>query len=278
MPRDLVLLDGPVGTELAARGVPTRLPLWSASAVAEAPEVLSAIHADYAAAGATLHTACTFRTQPRWMGDDFEEAARRAVHIARGAVPAPHRIAGSVAPVEDCYRPDRSPGLASRVEHRALVRVLASAGVDVLLCETFPHPDEALVAVEEALATGLPTWLALTAGPDADLMTPATMRACAARAVALGAECVLVNCVPVLACAPYVDALAGFGVPFGVYANAGAPDDAFGWTSTPFEAERYADAMERFIDAGATVVGGCCGTGPAHIAALQRRYDSTSMS
>ncbi len=278
MLRDLVLLDGPVGTELAARGVPTRLPLWSASAVAEAPEVLSAIHADYAAAGATLHTACTFRTQPRWMGDAFEAAARRAVHIARDAVPGRHRIAGSVAPVEDCYRPERSPGLASRGEHRALVHVLASAGVDLLLCETFPHPDEALVAVEEALATGLPTWLALTAGPDADLMTPATMRACAARAVALGAECVLVNCVPVLACAPYVDALAGFGVPFGVYANAGAPDDAFGWTSTPFEAERYADAMGRFIDAGATVVGGCCGTGPAHIAALQRRYDSTSMS
>lgn len=277
-PRDLVLLDGPVGTELAARGVATRLPLWSAHAIDEAPDVLAAIHGDYAAAGATVHTACTFRTQPRLMGEAFAPAAARAVAIARASVPSGHRVAGSMAPIEDCYRPDLSPGLASRADHRALARVLADAGADLLLCETFPHVEEALVAVEAALETGLPVWLALTPGPDADLLTPRALADGARHAFALGAACVLVNCVPVRACGPYVAALAEACVPFGVYANAGAPDDRFGWTSEPSSAARYADAMARYVeDAGARVVGGCCGTGPAHIAALQRRYDSTSM-
>jgi len=59
-----VILDGALGTELARRGVPTPLPLWSAAAIDSAPQVLSAIHRDYAEAGATVHTANTFRTGP----------------------------------------------------------------------------------------------------------------------------------------------------------------------------------------------------------------------
>ena len=67
MQRDaqIVLLDGPVGTELTRLGIDTSLPKWSASAVFDAPAVLSKIHAAYADAGATLHTANTFRTQRR---------------------------------------------------------------------------------------------------------------------------------------------------------------------------------------------------------------------
>src|SRR4051812_3649057 len=82
----VTILDGPVGTELAARGVLTRLPLWSAHAIDEAPETLAAVHAAYARGGAEVHTAATFRTQPRAMGPAFESAARRAVAIARAAV------------------------------------------------------------------------------------------------------------------------------------------------------------------------------------------------
>lgn len=270
LPRDVVLLDGPIGTELSARGVSTELPLWSATAITDAPEVLAAIHSDYARAGATVHTACTFRTQPRLMGARFADAARAAVGIARANVPSAHRVAGSIAPIEDCYRPDLSPGVKSRTDHRALARVLDAAGADLMLCETFPHVDEGLVAVEEALATGKPTWLALTAGPDATLLTPDAIARGAERAFALGAECVLVNCVPLRACAPYVEALASIGRPFGVYANAGTPDDRVGWSSADEPVARFVAEMRRFVDRGAHVVGGCCGTTPAHIAALQR--------
>src|SRR5262245_13933060 len=189
------ILDGPMGTELAARGVPTPAPRWSAEAIDRAPEVMAAIHREYAAAGATVHTANTFRTKRRQIPDRWDELARRAVAIARASVPARHRVAGSIAPLEDCYRPDLSPP-DPRPEHRELARALAGAGVDLLLCETFPHVGEALIAVEEAVQTGLPTWVAFTAGPDATLLTPREIEAGAREAVARGASAVLVNCTP----------------------------------------------------------------------------------
>ncbi len=263
-----VVLDGPVGTELAARGVATELPLWSASALATAPEVIRAIHRDYARAGAVVHTANTFRTQPRWMGDAFEAAARLAVALAREAAPGA-TVAGSLAPVADCYRPDRSPGAGARGEHRALAEVLADAGADLLLCETFPCAEEAWVAVEEARATGLETWLALTAGPSADLMTPAAMRRAAEGAAERGASCVLVNCVPATVTELFLEALEGLPVALGAYANAGSPDDRIGFRPADApSAARYAALAERWWARGARVVGGCCGTGPLHVRAV----------
>ena len=66
----LTLLDGPLGTELDARGVSVALPLWSAGAIDSAPEVIAAIHREYAAGGATVHTANTFRTKRRAAGEE----------------------------------------------------------------------------------------------------------------------------------------------------------------------------------------------------------------
>lgn len=265
---EVTVLDGPVGTELSARGVDTALPLWSAAALLDRPEVVADIHRDYAAAGATVHTANTFRTRRRTMPDGWDRAARLAVRIAREAVPAGHRVAGSLAPLEDCYRPDLSPADPAP-EHVELAAVLAEAGCDLLLCETFPHAPEALVAVEAAVATGLPTWLSLTAGPSADLMTVEALRDAARGGVDRGAQAVLVNCTPATECERFVEALAGLGVPFGAYANAGAADDAIGWRASPEPgAAKYARIARRWVALGATLVGGCCGTGPAHVAAL----------
>jgi S-methylmethionine-dependent homocysteine/selenocysteine methylase len=137
------------------------------------------------------------------------------------------------------------------------------------LCETFPVAEEAWVAVEEARATGLVTWLALTAGPGADLMTPRAMRRAAEGAVERGAACVLVNCVPASATEPFLAALEGLPVALGAYANAGAPDERIGWRSASEPgAATYLAYAERWWARGAQVIGGCCGTGPAHVRAL----------
>lgn len=290
----VVLLDGPVGTELAARGVATPAPLWSAAAIEHAPDVLAAIHGDYAAAGATVHTAATFRATPRAAGARFAELARRAVAIARRAVPSAHRVAGSLAPALDCYRPDLSPPDA-RADHEAMARALADAGVDLILCETFPHALEALAAVEAATPTGLPVWAALTAGPGGDLMSPGAMREAARRLVEAGASALLCNCVAATRTRAYVEALAGLGVPVGAYANAGSPDEGLGWTDaapgeialaapTPDDGRRdravdaYAREAATWLDAGATIVGGCCGTSPRHIGALARLVSAAPSS
>ena len=305
----ITLLDGPLGTELTARGVSTALPLWSASAIDSAPEVVASIHRDYAIAGATIHTANTFRTKRRNVGEDWRRMTREAVAITREAlanlptdrellsndrtehliaggnrIAGVHRIAGSISPLEDCYRPDLSPRHDARDEHREMAEALAEARCDLLLCETFPQADEALVAVEESVRTGLETWLALTAGPQADLLSPQQMADAARRAVDAGAQAVLVNCTPAAESLRYVAALSGqsggqsLGVPIGVYANAGRPDDEVGWVSTTEIANQergariYREMAREWIAAGATIVGGCCGTSPAHIAELHRAF------
>jgi S-methylmethionine-dependent homocysteine/selenocysteine methylase len=271
----ITVLDGALGTELAARGVPTPPPLWSATALLDeaGAGVVRAIHRDYARAGATVHTANTFRAKRRQAGAAWGELAARGVELAREAVPPGHRIAGSIAPLADCYRPDLSPPEA-RAEHRELARALAAAGVDLLLCETFPHIGEALVAVEEAAATGVATWISFTAGPRGDLLSADEIARGAREAVARGAQAVLVNCIPAASTLAYVERLAACGAPFGAYANAGDPSEGLGWrgergaAADEAAALAYAALARRWLHAGATLVGGCCGTGPAHIAAL----------
>lgn len=268
----ITLLDGPLGTVLGQRGVPLPAPLWSAWALIHQPDAVAVVHADYAAAGAQVHTTNTFRTRRRTLPQDWAQRTREAVALARGAAGPGQRVAGSIAPLEDCYRPDLSPG-EPRPEHRELALCLAGAGVDLMLCETFAHAGEGWVAVEEAIATGVETWASFTAGPDGDLLSPQELAAAAAGAVTRGATAVLVNCVPASRTLDWLRPLAELGVPFGAYANAGHQDEQLGWHTDPADsAERYADLAATWIDAGATLIGSCCGTGPAHIAELKRRF------
>jgi S-methylmethionine-dependent homocysteine/selenocysteine methylase len=279
----VTILDGPMGTELARRGVDLSGPAWSARAIEEAPEVIGAIHRDYAAAGATVHTAATFRTQPRVLPDRWDRLARRAVELARANVPEGCLIAGSIAPLADCYRPDLSPASSdpaqTRAEHGALARVLVEAGCDRLLCETFAHAGEALLAVEAALeaakGTDVEVWLAVSPGYRGDLLGPGDAGRLASAAAKLGVGAVLVNCAPVEETLPFVRALAaavwGRGVAVGAYANAGR--DERGWRDSERAVAAYVEAARGWADAGATLIGGCCGTGPGLIRALTQRFD-----
>ncbi|HJP00486.1 MAG TPA: homocysteine S-methyltransferase family protein [Planctomycetota bacterium] len=276
----ITLLDGPMGTQLLARGIPTPLPAWSANALIREPEAVADLHRDYAAAGATVHTSNTFRTRSELFPERWEELSRLAVSLARDAVPSGQRVAGSIAPLADCYRPDLSPAEEqpeqTRAEHGRLARVLAEAGCDLLLCESFPHPGEGLLAVEAAVQTGVETWCAFTPGWDASLLTPRTLADAARGALDRGAVAVLVNCLPIARGLAYVEALAqavaGRDAAFGCYANAGVPDEQVGWAPSAPQIESHTRAAADWIDAGATIVGGCCGTSPEHIAALAERF------
>lgn len=270
----LTLLDGPMGTELVRRGldVDHAGPAWSAVALERAPGLVQAIHAEYVAAGADVHRANTFRTQPGVYPDRFRELIGQAVTLARAAGAV--RVAGSLAPAADCYRPDLAPeGDEARPLHRAMAEALRDAGVDLVVCETFPSGREALVAVEEACRTSLPVWVAFTAGPEATLLTPEAMEAHARAAASAGAEAVLVNCTDARATLPYVARLARVGVPFGAYANAGPASAGLGWSADERRAaEAYAELAASWREAGATILGACCGCGPAHVAALAARF------
>ncbi len=278
-----------MGSALAARGVAIDGPAWSSRAVIEAPDAVFSLHRAYAEAGATVHTANTFRATERalaaWQaaprGLTERAWVREAVTIARAAVPAGHLVAASLSPADDCY----DPGPVTRRirgEHRSKAEAIAASGADLVLCETFASPDEALVAVGAARATGMRVWASFTAGPDGTLLTPDALRVAAARAAEMGAERVLVNCVAGPIVDRFLSALAAAGVPFGVYANAGSPTDRLGhlvdWGEPlPTEvdmqarAQRYADLAKGWVEQGASIVGGCCGTTPTHLRVLAGR-------
>jgi len=225
------------------------------------------IHASYAAAGASHHRVNTFRARRRTAGDRWEAMARKAVALAREAV-AKGVVVGSVGPLEDCYRPDLAPpDDEARPEHEELVRVLRDEGLDLLMCETFPSPREAIVATEVCKRSGATTWVSLTGGPSGDVMTPQAMRDAARDVVSAGADAVLVNCVAAELVDPYLDAISAAGVPFGVYANAAR------WNGPAISAARYAELALAWRERGATIIGSCCGTGPAYIRALTERLE-----
>ena len=145
-----LLLDGATGTELARRGVDTTLPLWSARALFDdrGLETLTQIHEDYARAGAEILVTNTFRTTGRVLERAgrpgvWREANRRAVECARAGTKAKAGagrvsvVAGGIAPLEDCYRPDLVPPRDDCLrEHRLQAALLASLGVDLIIIET----------------------------------------------------------------------------------------------------------------------------------------------
>jgi len=152
-----------------------------------------------------------------------------------------------------------------------MAAALSEAGVDILLCETFPHVGEALVAVEEAVGTGLETWVAFTGGPDGSLLSPTEVAEAGRLAVELGVSAVLVNCVAPELVLAYLEALKDLPLPIGAYANGGHQSEDGPWVpDTEESVENYVRWAVQWVEAGATIVGSCCGTGVGHVAALNQ--------
>jgi S-methylmethionine-dependent homocysteine/selenocysteine methylase len=256
-----LLLDGATGTELERRGAKSELPLWSARALRDAPALVGRIHRDYVEAGAELLTANTFRTQARTLAraglaDRAAELTARAVWLAREAARHGHH------PVV----PDDAALVREQTEHAAN---LAAAGVDAILIETMNSVREAQAALRAARQTGLPALVSFVCWEGARLLSGEELRDALATAGSEDPVAVLVNCLPhsnVAACLP---ALRDSGLPFGVYANLGAPlDDTQHARSEDRTPEQFAACARTWLQAGATLVGGCCGTTPAHIASV----------
>jgi len=288
-----LLLDGAMGSELERRGCDTSLPLWSARALMDAPEMVEQIHIDYLDAGADLITTNTFRTHRRslakaGLGGRARELTFRAVEIAqraRDAVNPAARLCGSVSPLEDCYEPDLAPpfDVCAR-EDDEMIAWLMDAGVDLILIETMNNVPETLAAIECAARHAPSRWMVsccvqakdlgpLQRGSEITLLSgeaidPVISAACEAGAFAIG-----INCVPAPWIASIIQTLrrrVPTAMPLIAYANVGRADPVKGWINTDaVDPGRYAEYAMQWIDAGATIVGGCCGTTPDTIRAMR---------
>ncbi|MCH7520283.1 MAG: homocysteine S-methyltransferase family protein [Candidatus Marinimicrobia bacterium] len=281
--RAITLLDGAMGTELARRGVDVALPLWSARALETAPDLVLAIHRDYRAAGARVLTANTFRTTaPAYRKAGLDEAAaqesarratQRAIALAKEAAGDQAVVAGSLAPVGDCYTPADYPGPdVAWATYRDLARWIAEAGADLLLLETHITLDEARIALEAAAPTGLPTLVSYLVNGELNLWGGASLAAAAEVARQGGAQGIMINCVTLAVANKAVKALAETTtLPFGVYANAGRSQPSReGVIRQRHSDGNFVAAAREWITSGASLIGGCCGTTPNTIRALNR--------
>lgn len=295
-----VLLDGGMGRELHFRGVAVPETIWSAGALMTDPDVVRQIHRDYIAAGADIITTNTYgviRTDLAKVGleDRFVELMTYACRLAVEARDASSRnvlIAGSLPPLRGSFRPDLV-GPEDEIEtfYREQVALMAPH-IDFFLCETMSSAAEGRAAARAACGTGKPVWVAWTLHEDrsGNLRSGESIDEAAAALEDFPVSGYLANC-----CAPEsitraIPRLAATGADWiGGYANTFAPIPP-DWTlggkketdgllalRTELDPESYGRHVADWLAAGATVVGGCCGTRPAHIAGMRALIDRSAM-
>ncbi len=304
-----LILDGGLSTELERRGHDISGRLWSARLLADAPQAVAEAHAAFLRAGADVITTASYQASTEGLTaagfdpDDGVALLRRSVALARQALetvagpgpgPGPEPgpagsgpwIAGSVGPF-GAMRADGSEYTGDygddvdlarlREFHRPRLEILAEAGVNVLAAETVPSRLEAEALVIELAALGHPSWLSLTTviGPDGVVRTRRGEPAESAFALAAGVDSIVavgVNCTTPVGLERAIQLAANAsGKPVVAYPNSGEGWDARAraWTG-PAATGFGPGELQGWVDAGASLVGGCCRVGPELIRQVSR--------
>jgi homocysteine S-methyltransferase len=282
-----LLADGAMGTMLHARGVGfdkcfDELNVTNPAAVAE-------IHREYIEAGAQLIITNTFganryKLSKHGLQDDVREINQKGVELAKRVVAASFKdvlVAGDVGPLGVRIAPyGRVQPEEAREAFAEQIRALAEAGADLIVIETMSDLYEIREAIKAAREVcDLPVVATVTFTRD-DRTLLGDHPAKVARALhEAGADVIGVNCSggpsQLLRILKQMrQAIAEAGVKFWVKPNAGWPEQVGGRIMYPADAEYFGDYALSFREAGACVVGGCCGTTPQHIAAMRRALDT----
>jgi S-methylmethionine-dependent homocysteine/selenocysteine methylase len=282
----ITILDGGMGRELERNGAPFRQPEWSALALLEAPEFVTKAHEAYINAGADVISTNSYAVVPFHLGEDrfLEHGARLAAlsgQIAR-AIAEKHsiKVAGSIPPVLGSYRPD----LFEENEAKRILSVLhngLSPFVDIWQAETLSCVAEAALIGEMLAADTRPLWLSFTLNDTlpATLRSGESIKDAVNAAIKYNAKALLFNCsIPEVmqdAVQQARSALDGKPMEIGVYANGFAPDQddvdanaGLRELRADLDPESYLIWAKKWVSSGANIIGGCCGIGPEHIAAL----------
>ncbi len=290
----VLLMDGGMGQEIRRRSGVGDAPLWSAQVMMNDPDLVQKTHEDYIRAGARLITTNTYAST-RWrmarvgaeaQFSDLNRIGGALAHQARDNSGEPVLIAGCLPPLLKSYRPEL---VRSFEENEPMYREqaeLLAPYVDLFLCETMSTADEARAAVSGAAGVGKPIWVSWTLHDEGrtTLRSDETIAEAARALEGLPVSAFLANCCwPESITAVMPELLALNKGPIGGHANGftGIPP---GWSvgqgvsllerRLDLDPEAYARHVDAWIDGGATVVGGCCEVGPAHIARLRRLLDA----
>lgn len=301
MARRIRILDGGMGRELKRMGAPFRQPEWSALPLMEAPEFITRAHESFIAAGAEVITTNSYALVPFHIGEerfakngqDLADLAGRLARAAADTASASGRdvlVAASLPPLFGSYRPDLFDGERAPALLKSLVAGL-SPYADVWLAETMGSIEEAQAA-RDALDPGdaRPFWISFTladekVGDAPCLRSGESVVEAVQAAVGMNAKTLLFNCSQPEAMGPAIDAarkrLSALKseIEIGVYANAFPPVSKDAKANTSVEVLRsdldpngYLAFAQDWVNRGATLVGGCCGIGPEHIASLRAAF------
>ncbi|MFJ4353301.1 homocysteine S-methyltransferase family protein [Pseudomonas sp. NPDC089428] len=293
--RALVVLDGGMGRELQRSGAPFRQPEWSALALSEAPGAVVGVHAAFIAAGAQVITSNNYAVVPFHIGEErFAreglELATVAGQLARQAADAsaqPVQVAGSLPPLFGSYRPDLFQPQRVTEVLTPLLQGLAPH-VDLWLAETQSSIAEVRAIHSHLPADGKPFWVSFTL-QDEDVDSVPRLRsgepvADAINAVAdLGVVAVLFNCSQPEVIGAALDVARAViearqaDIAIGAYANAFPPqskeataNDGLSELREDLDPPGYLVWARDWRARGASLIGGCCGIGPEHIAEIKR--------
>ncbi|NND82377.1 MAG: homocysteine S-methyltransferase family protein [Gammaproteobacteria bacterium] len=278
-----------MGQELIARAGEAT-PLWSVKALLDQPQLVRQVHQEFFAAGAQIATTNTYSLLPDRMIhhkliDQFENLQRLACELAVAARDAhgSGRVAGSLGPQGFSYQPDKCPPIEQAAADYRKVCQIQVDYVDFFLAETMSSIEQVMGALEGTSGFGKPVWVALTVS-DSDgsrLRSGEPVVDVLPLLPKFDVQAVLINCSVPEAVTAAVPLLSGSAIPVGAYANgfveintafdsADATVDLL-QSRTDLGPSAYADFAERWVADGATLIGGCCEVGPAHIAELSRR-------
>jgi S-methylmethionine-dependent homocysteine/selenocysteine methylase len=296
----LTILDGGMGRELKRIGAPFRQPEWSALALIEAPETVASVHRSYVAAGAQVITTNSYALVPFHIGaerfdQDAAALAGLAGRLARDAAGADVRVAGSLPPLFGSYRPDLFDPARAAALIAPLVAGLAPH-VDLWLAETLSATAELRAVVTSLADDRRPRWFSFTLRDDGPVSsTAAPLRSgepvelAVTEVIAGGGEAILFNCSQpevmerAILAAKRAIKQAGASLAIGTYSNAFPPqpedaqaNDVLLPLRADLDPDGYLAWTRRWVDAGATILGGCCGIGPEHIARLAAEWATPS--
>lgn len=287
---DITLLDGSIGQELVKRSGDRATPLWSTQVMIDYPDLVGDVHTEYFAKGATVATANTYaihRSRLVRVGLEDQQAvlidtAISQAERARAAYPDA-KIAGALGPLLATYRPDLEPDPDEAEEKFGELVAMMASRVDLFLIETVSSIQEAEGVLRATKGCGKPVWLAMTVEDDNGqrLRSGEPLADIDDLLPVYQPDALLINCSPPEAMPAALDIIKQFGLPFGAYANgftriseeflADAPTVDALEQRTDLGPEVYADHAMGWVAQGATIVGGCCEVGPAHISELARR-------
>jgi methionine synthase / methylenetetrahydrofolate reductase(NADPH) len=283
-----IVADGAFGTLLFSRGIPQRASLDELATTR--PDLVGAIHREYIEAGADLIETGTFganrhRLQGFGLADQVHRFNRRAVQVAREARDVAGRevlVGGSVGPLGAPTR--ELLHLEERVVRsifREQIDGLLEGGVDAFVLETFIDLRHLLLAIDEVrrATSELPIIAELTFGEELALPDGTTPEVAAAALFGADVDVIGVNCgVGPQACLDGLRRMSHasggpVGPSFSIMPNAGLPQRIEGEFVYAADAAYFGTMAPDFLEAGARILGGCCGTMPAHIAAIRAAVD-----